>query len=481
MKKLLLSLPVLLCTCTSLIAASNVADTVLPCVAAYERNNTFETAAQIPLNTDIHGALHPSRDVDVYEFNVAGYANLHITLHNPAANAAMSLYDENHYELVGPQHPGATDDYIDYSVSGGKFYVYIARNGKASRTCYTLNVGVTYPQVCQDTFEYNDVLDSAKTIVIGQVVAGKLSENNDRDYFKFTLDTPSTIRAYISNIPLEDVEFNLLNANGTLIRPAIHDTANQTKYIFHYGAPAGTYYLSARIDGYGVSNECYQLTVNAQPSQECAESYEPNENDIEAPEIPVNTDIISKLQNEDFYIFYNSTGSSDFEVRVDGLWPDCRVHLMEYSTLSGIGFDHVNYNEDYASIRVFDAQATYYIVHVSPYTGGTSSSKCYKLRIDIPGAATARKGAATKNDSTIKLVKLYPVPTSGKVLMEITTSGEKEKYITISDLSGRIVFRQKYGVIDGLNKLEITMPSNLSNGVYVISDGKQARKILLRR
>lgn len=480
MKKLLLNLLFILFTCFSLKAASNVADTVLPCVTAYEPNNTQETAVQIPLNTDIQGALHPSGDYDIYEFNISGYANLHITLHNPAANAAMSLHNANFLELVWPQNPGAADDHIDFATPGGKFYVYIATYGQASENCYTLNVGATYPQLCPDTFEYNDVLDSARTIVIGQTASGRLSEYTDRDYFKFTLDTPSTISAFINNIPLEDVEFNLLNANGTGLRQSIHDAPNE-KHIFHYGAPAGTYYLSTSISGPGISNECYQMTVNAQPSQECAESYEPNEDDLEAPEIPVNTDIISKLQDEDFYIFYNSTGSHYFEVRVDGLWPNCRVHLMDYWGLNGRGFDHVNYNEDYASIEEFDGENAYYIVHVSPYTGGTSSDKCYKLRINVPGAAAARTGAPTNNDNAIKLVKLYPVPTSGKVLMEISTRGEKEKYITVTDLSGRIIFSQKYGVADGLNKLEITLPSTLPSGVYVISDGKQSRKILLRR
>lgn len=481
MKKLLLNLLIILSACTSLRAASNKADTVLPCVTAYEPNNTQETAVQIPLNTDIQGALHPSGDYDIYEINIPTNANLHITLHNPAANSGMSLFDENFNELIWPENPGTPDEHIDFVTPGGKFYVYIATYGEASETCYTLNVGVTYPQLCPDTFEYNDVLDSAKTIAIGQIASGRLSEYSDRDYFKFTLDTPSTISAYINNVPLEDVEFNLLNANGTGLRPSIHDATTETKHIHHYGAPAGTYYLSTSISGLGISNDCYQLSVNTQPSQECAESYEPNENDLEAPEIPANTDIISKLQNEDFYIFYNSTGSSYFEVRVDGLWPDCRVRLLDYWGLHGLGFDHVNYNEDYASIEYGEGQDAYYIVQVSPYTGGTSPDKCYRLRINVPGATTARTGAPINKGNAINPVKLYPVPTSGKVLMEINTKGEKEKYITVTDLSGRIIFSQKYGVVDGLNKLEITLPSTLPSGVYIISDGKLSRKILLRR
>lgn len=141
----------------------------------------------------------------------------------------------------------------------------------------------------------------------------------------------------------------------------------------------------------------------------------------------------------------------------------------------------MEYNEDYASVRAFDGEEQYYIVQVSPYTGGTSSSKCYKLRIDVPGATAARTAVLTNKNDLIQPVKLYPVPTTGKVLMEVTTKGEREKHIIVSDLSGRVLFNQKYGVTDGLNKLKVTLPSTLPSGVYIISDGKQSRKILLRR
>lgn len=477
MKKILLHLLVIVFACTSLRAASITADTTLPCVTTYEPNNTQETAVLIPLNTDIQAALYPSGDYDVYEINATTYAQLHITLHNPAANSMLSLYDSNFVEVIWHENPGVVDDSIDFITPGGKYYVCISTVGEPSKTCYTLNVRLTYPPLCPDTFEYNDILDSAKIITVGQPVAGRISDLVDRDYFKFTIDTPSNIFIYMNNVPLEDQQFDLLGANGIGLKSGIYDAANNSKHIFHYGAPAGTYYLATSSNGFAFNNECYQITVNTQPSQECADWYEPNNNDLEAPEIPVNTDIISKLLDRDFYLFLKPTGSSYFEVRADGLWENCALVVTDYY-LQDVEFDHVGYNEDYASAEVFDAQTDYYIVEVRPSTHGPSNN-CYKLRINVQGA-TARTGAPSNPAESNPPVKLYPVPTTGKVFMEITTTGENKKNITVSDLSGRVLFSQKYGVVDGLNKLEVTLPSSLPNGVYIISDGKQSRKILVR-
>ncbi|SHN33238.1 T9SS type A sorting domain-containing protein [Chitinophaga sp. CF418] len=480
MKKLLLNLLAIMFACTSVKGTSITADTTLPCVSAYEPNNTDETAAPIPPNTNIQGAMYPSGDYDVYVINATANAQLHITLQNPAANTYLGIYNPDSGEYDWSPNSGVVDDALDFHTIGGKCYIYVGAYGEPSETCYTLNVGLTYPSLCPDTFEYNDVLDSAKTIAIGQTVAGRISDHIDRDYFRFTVDTTSTISAYMSNVVSEDLQFDLLNANGIRLRSGIYDATNKTKHIFHYGVPAGTYYLETSSQGFAISDECYQLTVSTQPSQECADWYEPNNNDLEAPEISVNTDYISKLQDQDFYLFFVPPGTYYFEVRADGLWPDCRVHVTDY-WLNGVGFDHVGYNEDYGSVEVFNGGGEYYIVEVDPYTGGPSSDKCYKLRINVPGALAARTGAPTTKNDAITPVKLYPVPTTGKVFMEINTKGEKEKYITVSDLSGRVLFSQKYGVTDGLNKLEVTLPSTLINGVYIISDGKQSKKILVRR
>lgn len=479
MKKRLLNLLAIVLACTSLKAASNVADTTLPCVSAYEPNNSDETAALIPVNTDIQGAIYPSGDNDAYQINAPANSVIHITLHNPAANTYFGIYNDSTAENDWALDPGV-DVVLNFNTIGGRCFIYVGAYGEPSETCYTLNVGLTTPPLCPDTFEYNDVLDSAKTIAIGQTVAGRISDYADRDYFKFTIDTPSTISAYMSNVVSEYLQFDLKNANGIRLRSGVYDATNKTKHLFEYGLPAGTYYLETSSQRLAISPECYLLTVNTQPSQECADWYEPNNNDFEAPEISVNTDYISKLQDQDYYLFFVPSGTNYFEVRVDGLWQNCRVHLMEYITLAGVGFDHVEYNEDYGSIRVFDRGGEYYIVEVDPYTGGTSSDKCYKLRINVPGVTARTAASATRNEA-ITPVKLYPVPATGKVFMEINTKGEKEKYITIADLSGRVLSRQKYGVADGLNKLEITLPSTLANGVYIISDGKQSKKILVRR
>jgi len=222
--------------------------------------------------------------------------------------------------------------------------------------------------------------------------------------------------------------------------------------------------------------------IAADTSMPCAESFEPNDNDIIAPEIPVNTTIVSKLSSDsdhDFYVFYNATNAYYFEVRVDNLWPGCRVHLTDYF-LVGVGFDHVDWGEDYASIRVFEGGQEYFVVHVDPYLGGGNPDRCYELRINVPDAALATATTSDKPGTGSQLMKVHPLPATNKVIMETEANNQQETSITVSDLKGHVLHTQQYALSEGNNKLEITLPENLGKGVYVLSDGKAGKKAIIK-
>lgn len=220
--------------------------------------------------------------------------------------------------------------------------------------------------------------------------------------------------------------------------------------------------------------------IAADTSMPCAESFEPNDNDIIAPEIPVNTTIVSKLSSnsdQDFYIFFNETDAYYFEVHVDNLWPGCRVHLTNYY-LVGVGFDHVDWNEDYASIPVFQGGREYFIVQVDPYLGGGNPDKCYKLRINVPDAPLAYTTSPDKLSAGNQLLKIHSIPANGKVFMDTKAKKEKETSVTVSDLEGHVLQTQQYAVTEGTDKLEITLPENLGKGVYVVSDGSSRKAVM---
>ena len=87
----------------------------------------------------------------------------------------------------------------------------------------------------------------------------------------------------------------------------------------------------------------------------------------------------------------------------------------------------------------------------------------------------------TSRDSRSGRMYLYPVPTTGTVYLETIGTGEEDRIIGLFDLTGKTVFVKKYGITTGYNRLEITLPSVLASGTYIISDGTASRRIVLKR
>ncbi|HJT73311.1 MAG TPA: hypothetical protein VJ720_04810 [Chitinophaga sp.] len=464
--------------------------------AANEPNNSLYAPTLIPVDTDIWANLYSNEDADYYIFSTQEYVTVKIVLNDAVGNQFfMDLYstDGGYIYLKSTTNNGAAPDTISYNAYPGIYYI-IKVGGYSSlsydSTCYKLRVRVQVAPECEDQYENNDIQDSAATIAIGQTITSRMISTTDVDYYKFSISTPSHITAILGNLPGNNppngtYSMDLLDSSGTQIHFARHEEDGYSAHTDFYGAKAGTYYL--RVQGFPEAplTLCYNLTVNTTPSGICSEAYEPNDTEETAAPVSVNSEILAQLTwegDEDYYTF-TTNGQPGFDVVLHALRGDYRIYLYD-ETWSHIALAHLGYYDDSVKISHYTGgdSRTYY-VQVSPYVGGGSSTLCYRLNIRTYSSARQAAPALAPASREPRPGKMfvYPVPTTGTVYLETTGNGEGSRNITVSDMTGKVLFSRKYGIVTGYNRLEVILPSSLPNGPYIITDGKTSRKVILQR
>lgn len=115
------------------------------CQSSYDNstNGSYSGAAQIPLNTDIHGLINPKSENDYYKFVITTGGTATITLSTLPADYDMRLYSSNGTtQLAISQNGGTTTETISRTFTAGTYYVrvYGYKSAFNATNCYTLKV-----------------------------------------------------------------------------------------------------------------------------------------------------------------------------------------------------------------------------------------------------------------------------------------------------------------------------------------------------
>lgn len=115
---------------------------------------------------------------------------------------------------------------------------------------------------CTDSYESNNSLSSAKTMVKNANITAKISSATDYDYFKFTTtSTDRNIKIDLTGLPA-DYDLKLYNSSNTQVGASANSGTTSESIIYNNGA-AGTY--KVYVYGYnGAFNNtsCYTLRAN---------------------------------------------------------------------------------------------------------------------------------------------------------------------------------------------------------------------------
>ena len=103
----------------------------------------------------------------------------------------------------------------------------------------------------------------------------------------------------------------------------------------------------------------------------------------------------------------------------------------------------------------------------------------YDSLYQTPSARLAKKDNTGFNALGIKLSSylVYPNPTTGNFYISSTNSNDKELYVEVQDLTGRIISKQNLPVNNGV----VTLQNTLVNGVYMVNIKGSDNKVFTKK
>lgn len=212
-------------------------------------NITFATARELQFNTSIAEELTQKDTKRYYKFSVneASELNIGATLGNRMAGIKISIYDALKTEVYcyEKSHSAWVYDFSTGSIylTGGMYYLEIEENYVDSTTISFIatidSMGESFAET-QDV--NNDVIDNASAIALKTKYKGALTQNDEVDYYKFTVPAAGRIN------------FNMTNAADGTLKYAIYDSSVNATYINrvdrngkvaeYITLAKGTYYLA---------------------------------------------------------------------------------------------------------------------------------------------------------------------------------------------------------------------------------------------
>lgn len=322
---------------------------------------------------------------------------------------------------------------------------------------------------CPDIQEPNNTQATAGTITAGTTYKALIATNTDNDYYKFTVAAGTNITVSLTTLPF-DYDLQLLNAAGTVVGSSAAGGTTSENIVYN-GAAAGTY--TVRVYGYNgafSATSCYTLLVTTATG--CGNTPEPNETQAAASTISANTDVNSQIGSAtdvDWYKFSNTAAQPNIYVTLANLPGDYDVYLynsagtlLGSSTAGGTTSEAIIYNT---------ATVGTYSIRVIGYNGVFSTTVCYRLRAEISGTPKAAIANVTNVQKGNEAVQIAPNPAKDKLRVTYYSLSNVQETISITDAGGRIVFAQKVNSIAGENRVDIILPANVRNGLYLLKAG----------
>lgn len=232
-----------------------------------EMNDTYGEADTINVNRDVYGSMRSANDVDWYSFELfnSGYISLkfaHDYLETGATFWQIYLYNSEYNEITEYDSTGnkTTTEYGNIGLPKGRYYIKV-KAYYYSDVDYSFRVNA-YMSEDWET-EFNDMYEDADTIYVNQLIHGSMKNNQDSDWYRFTLSS--------TNEGAFNFKHEYVNSTGIFWQAYIYDSSmhelcserisgENTNYIKKLGKlTAGEYYLKITPNYY--SDVDYQIKI----------------------------------------------------------------------------------------------------------------------------------------------------------------------------------------------------------------------------
>ncbi len=456
--------------------------TVLAVSVGADAGDGFDSAQIISVNVNYSDYISGSNDLDYFRFTINNPGTVSIQLSHPDlvdTNEFWSgiLYNDRHDEICVYSFDANGLSETSYSVGldKGTYYILLrpgnyssSWNRRYTTDSYSVRVNYTATEYCEK--ENNDSFVSSTLINSNAYYTGSINDNNDLDYYKFTLPEPGVVSLTMKKPDLVNTaEFwsaILYNERQNEICTYSFDANGEEQTAYTVGLDRGTYYILLRPGNYSSSwnrrytTASYSIRVNFSATELCEK--ENNDSFVSSTAISLNKFYTGSINDSDDVDYYKFTISNPGLFHLD----ITKTDLVNTNDFWGV----VLYNDRHEEVftNSFDANGTegstpvvglragtYYIL-IRP--GNYSSSwnrryttDNYSIKADFSATEYCEKeNNESFSDATeLKIGKGYYTTIKGsgdKDYFVFRPSGGKE--VTLSFERRDLVVKDEYWIIE---------------------------------
>jgi hypothetical protein len=230
-----------------------------------ETNDSITMANEIKLNKEYSGRLSDDDDKDFYKIIVPSDGKITLSVKQEAGAQWYGHIQNSKGEIFETLY---TDDSelvegtasVEVGLPKGTYYVLIRDYYDAYDTPYSFKIGFKSSPYYER--EFNDSLTSANVINLNGKYFGRLSDDDDKDVFKFTVPSDGYVTLSIKQVAGASWYGHIQNSKGTIIKSLYTDdselvTGNASIQAY---LKKGTYYfvLKNYYDAYDMP---YQFSI----------------------------------------------------------------------------------------------------------------------------------------------------------------------------------------------------------------------------
>ena len=247
---------------------------------AFAAYDTLGTARPISFDTTYSGSLSASNSQDWYKFSISssGKITLDATHYTNGLNARYSIYTPDGYEIWYSYYDIDYKDSLGYAkgsasvlLVAGTYYLTTYTDGMSSRYG-NYNFNLVYEDSYESFIESldfdDDYIGSANPIELNKRYYGQLGDNDSIDYYRFELNTASTIKLNATHYNYGlSARYSIYSPDGVEIWYSYYDiqyndTIGYAKGTVEIPLSAGTYYLKTYTDENSSRCGFYNFSLN---------------------------------------------------------------------------------------------------------------------------------------------------------------------------------------------------------------------------
>ena len=239
-----------------------------------ERNGS-SNAVRINPNSVKKDALSESCDEKNYYFtiNSAGVISLSFGKgydSEPDHGWNITLYDSSQNELMSREYScnnTETETTCKIGVPAGTYYIKVERRAYTYQSDATYSLKVNYSASSTWESEFNNEIGQADLIAVGTYYSGTIMEDNDIDYYRFTVPKTSYVNISAKGEYDSDTyhcwQFCVYNASMVEQQQNLYYCGKKkTENYEAVRLPAGTYYLKVNCYNGNRSDKAYSFKIN---------------------------------------------------------------------------------------------------------------------------------------------------------------------------------------------------------------------------